>query len=276
MGSARSELQRRARSAILQYAFFRWESAVVVAGTILVTALLPRPFPWWPVWGWPFLGLLGVAAIFYSSLNDPEANARVVRNLVQQRFNPREIGDRALREEVETALAYQQQIETQIRQQRAGVMHDRLQDTANQLSEWIANVHRLAVTLDAFRRDELLARDMKTVPEELETLTARRDLERDPEIRQELARVVASKGKQWQTLRTLHTRMEQAELRLEQSMTALATIYGQIQLIGAREMDTGRADRLQADIREEIAQLDDLLRSINEISEQMEWYGGEG
>jgi len=276
MGSARSQLQSKARSAILQYAFFRWESAVVVAGTILATALLPRPFAWWPPWGWPLLGLLGVAAIFYSSLSDPEANARVVHNLLQQRFNPGEIGDRALREEVETAMAYQQQIETQIRQQRAGVMRDRLQDTANQLSEWMANVHRLAVTLDAFRRDELLTRDLNAVPEELNALAMRYDMERDPDLRHELAGVVASKRKQWQTLCTLKTRMEQAELRLEQSMTALATIYGQIQLIGTREMDSGRADRLQADIREEIAQLDDLLRSINEISEQMEWYGGEG
>jgi hypothetical protein len=54
-------------------------------------------------------------------------------------------------------------------------------------------------------------------------------------------------------------------------MTALSTVYGQIQLIGAREVDSGRAERLEADIREEIDQLDDLISSINEISEQMEW-----
>jgi hypothetical protein len=267
----RSELQKKARSAILQYAFFRWESAVVLAGTFLLTALLPRPFPWWPVWGWPLLGMLGMAGIFYSSLTDAEANARVVLELLQQRFNPREIADDALRQEVETALTYQQRIETQIRRQRVGVLRDRLEDTANQLSDWIANIHRLAVKLDAYGRDDLLAQERKTVPEEIESLSSRRDSERDPELRRELERVVESKGKQWQTLRTLDARMKQAELRLEQTMTALSTVYGQIQLIGARDVDGSRAERLEADIREEIDQLDDLISSINEISEQVEW-----
>jgi hypothetical protein len=125
--------------------------------------------------------------------------------------------------------------------------------------------------LDAYRRDDLLAQERNTVPEEIESLSARRDRERDPKLRQELERVVESKGKQWQTLRTLDARMKQAELRLEQTMTALSTVYGQIQLVGAREVDSGRAERLEAEIREEISQLDDLISSINEISEQVEW-----
>jgi uncharacterized protein YoxC len=65
--------------------------------------------------------------------------------------------------------------------------------------------------------------------------------------------------------------MRQAELRLEESMTALSTVYSQMQLIGAREVDSSRSERLQADIREEIAQLNDLISSINEISEQVDW-----
>jgi hypothetical protein len=271
MATTRSELQKKAQSAILQYAFFRWESAVVLAGTILLTALRPQPFPWWPVWGWPLLGLLGLTGLFYSSLTDAEANAKVVLELLQQRFDPRKIADEALRQEVETALTYQQRIETHIRRQRAGVLRERLEDTANQLSDWIANIYRLAVTLDAYRRDDLLAQERNTVPEEIESLSARRDRERDPKLRQELERVVESKGKQWQTLRTLDARMKQAELRLEQTMTALSTVYGQIQLVGAREVDSGRAERLEAEIREEISQLDDLISSINEISEQVEW-----
>jgi hypothetical protein len=207
-----------------------------------------------------------LVAIFYSSLTDAEANARVVLQLLRQRFDPRKIGDQALRQEVEGALTYQQRIETQVRGQRDGALRERLEDTANQLSDWIGNIYRLAVKLDAYRRDELLAEERKAVPREIETLSARRDRERDPELRQELARVVESKGKQWQTLRALDARMKQAELRLEQSMTALSTVYGQIQLIEARDVDSGRAERLEADIREEIDQLDDLITSINEIS----------
>jgi len=268
MTTTRSELQKEAQSAILQYAFFRWESAVVLAGTIVLTLLLPHPFPWWPVWGWPLLGLLGVGGIVISSLTDAEANAEVLLTLFQQQFDPREIEDPALRREVESALTYQRRIETLVREQRPGVLRDRLEDTANQLSDWIANIHELALKLDAYRHDELLAEERETVPEEIEELSARRERERDPEMRQELDRVLESKGKQWQTLRTLDARMKQAELRLEQSTTALSTVYSQIQLVGARDVSSGRSERLEADIREEIEQLNDLISSINEVSEQ--------
>ncbi len=268
MATTRSELQKEAQSAILQYAFFRWESAVVLAGTIVLTLLLPRPFPWWPVWGWPLLGVLGVAGIFISSLTDAEANAEVLLALFQQQFDPYEIEDQALRQEVESALTYQRRIETLIREQRPGVLQDRLEDTANQLSDWIANIHRLASKLDAYRRDELLAHERETVPREIEELSARRKREHDAEVREDLNRVLESKGKQWQTLRALDRRMKQAELRLEQSTTALSTVYSQVQLVSARDVGSGRSERLEADIREEIDQLNDLISSINEISEQ--------
>jgi hypothetical protein len=268
MATTRSKLQKEAQSAILQYAFFRWESAVVVAGTILLTLLFPRPFPWWPVWGWPVLGSLGVAAIVLSSLTDSEANARVLLSLFQEQFNPGDIEDESLRQEVESALAHQRRIETLIQEQRDGVLRDRLEDSANQLSDWIANVHRLALKLDAYRRDDLLARERESVPQEIEDMAARRERERDPEVREELDRVLKSKGRQWETLRALDARMRQAELRLEESTTALSTVYGQIQLVGARDVDSGRSERLQADIREEIDQLNDLISSIEEISQR--------
>ena len=69
MSTIRSKLQKQAKSALLQYAFLRWESAVVIAGAILLTALWPKPFKWWPVWGWPLLGLLGLAAFFWLFIN---------------------------------------------------------------------------------------------------------------------------------------------------------------------------------------------------------------
>ena len=266
MPTARSELRKKAKSAILQHAFFRWESAVVLAGTLLLAVLLPRPFPWWPVWGWPLLGVLGLTTLGYTSLTDAETNARVVSELFQQQFDARKIKDEALRQEVETALEYQRRIEAQAHSQRPGVLRDRMEDTADQLSVWISNIYELALKLDAYRRDELLAHERKTVPQEIEELTARRRLTNDPATQRRLDQVLESKGQQWQTLRALAARMEQAELQLEQSMTALATVHSQVQLIDARDVDGGRSERLGADIREQIERLNDLISSINEIS----------
>jgi hypothetical protein len=265
MSSIRSELEKKAKSALLQHAFFRWESAVVLAGTILFTVLFTRPFPWWPVWGWPLLGLLGLGSIVYSSLTDAETNAQVIQDLLRARFDVNQIRDQALRTDLEYAFEFQRNIEAYVRRQRDSARRTRLKDTANQLVDWIANVYRLALRLDAYRFDVLLAKERALVPDEIDSLVARREKENNPTVQQELDQALESKNKQWQMLRSLDTRMKQAELKLEQSLTALATVYNQLQLIAAQDVDSSRSDHLHADIREQIERLNDLISSINEV-----------
>ncbi|MBS1252868.1 MAG: hypothetical protein MAG451_01911 [Anaerolineales bacterium] len=265
MPTIRTELQKRAQSAIIQYAFFRWESAVVIAMTIVLTALFPRPFAWWPLWGWPLLGVTGLAGIVATSLTDAETNAKVLLELFQEQFNPRVIQDQALREKVETALEYQQRIEALVRRQRRGVLRDHLENSANQLSDWMRNIYRLAQRLDAYRQDGLIAKERETVPGEIDELADRRQRQHNPQVREQLDEVLESKKKQWAALQALHTRMKQAELQLEQSVTALATIYSQVQLVDAQDVDSGRSERLQTDIKEQVDQLNDLIGAINEV-----------
>jgi hypothetical protein len=265
MTTIRSDLQQRAQGAIIQYAIFRWESAVVLALTLILTFVLRRPFPWWPPFGWPLLGLIGLAMIFYSSLIDADTNARVLLDLFQEQFDARRIQDKALRQQVENGLEYQRRIEIQVRRQRPGLIHDRLEDTANQITNWLSNIYQLALRLDAYRADDLLARERSALPKELDRLAAQRKLEGNARMQAQLDEVIAGKGKHWQTLRELDARMQQAALQMEQSLTALATIYSQVQLIDAQGVDSGRAERLQADIREQVDRLNDLVSSINEV-----------
>lgn len=261
----RTELQRKAQNALLQYAFFRWESAVVIAGTILLTVFIPRPLPGWPIWGWPVLGMIGLAAIVYSSLTDSEANAKILLDMFQEQFNPRRIKDKKLQQDVETALEYQRRIERHVRTQRPGVMRDRLEDTAGQLTDWVSNIYQLARRLDAYRQDRLLANERKAVPTEINNLTARLKLETDQQLRQQMEQILEGKRKQWDTLKALDARMKQAQLQIDQSLTALATVYSQVQLIGAQDLESGRAERLRADIQEQVNRLNDLVASINEV-----------
>jgi hypothetical protein len=265
MPTIRTQLQKRAQSAIIQYAFFRWESAVAIAITILLTALFPRPFAWWPIWGWPLLGVIGLAGIVVTSLTDAETNAKVLLELFQEQFNPRQIKDQALREKVEAALEYQRRIEGLVRRQRRGVLRDHLENSANQLSDWIRNIYRLAQRLDAYRHDRLIAREWEAVPQEIQELRARHEAQQNPQLRQQLDQVLESKQKHIQALRALGAHMKQAELQLEQSVTALATVYSQVQLVDARDVDSGRSERLQADIQEQVDQLNDLISAINEV-----------
>lgn len=265
MSTIRTELQEQAQGAILQYALFRWESSVVIALTIVLFFLLRRPFYWWPPFGWPLLGLVALLLLVYSSLNDAETNARVLLDLFQEQFDPGQIRDAELRKDVEMALAYQRRIETEIHKQREGLIRDRLEETANQITDWLSNIYQLAQRVDSYRSDELLAQERDELPKELERLTAQRKWETNSTLQAQLDEVIAGKGNHWQALRELDARMKQAVLQLEQSLTALATVYSQVQLIDAQSINSGRAERLQEDIREQVARLDDLVSSINEV-----------
>ncbi len=263
--SARKQIERRARRAIVQYALFRWESAVVIAGTILLSFFLPQPFPGWPAWGWIALAVVAELLIVYTSLTDPETNARVVADLFRQRFNPREIRDRALREQLEQALDYHERVERLVQQQRGGVLRDRLADTTAQLGDWLESIFRLARQLDAYQADAIIRRDRAAVPEDIRRLRARLREEDDPSVRAQLEATLASRESQWRSLEALDNTMDRARYQLESTISALGTVYSQIQLIGARDVDSDRAQRLRQDIADQVAALHDIVQAINEV-----------
>jgi hypothetical protein len=262
MARSRIELSKRA---IVQYAIFRWENAFVVAGSILLTAFFPRPFTWWPVWGWALLGLLGVGAITYSSISNIRFNAQLLLSTFQDQFDLKRIELPEFRKKVESALEYQRRIVSRVQNQESSVLWSRAEDTALQLDEWITNVYRLCLRLDAFERDKLLGDEMTAVPAELDQLKQRLESEKDPEILSKLKQVIESKRQQHETLLALVQRMKQAELQLEQSLTAIATVDSQIRLLDAQDVDSGRSERLYADVREQVNRLNDLIGSINEV-----------
>jgi uncharacterized protein YoxC len=73
------------------------------------------------------------------------------------------------------------------------------------------------------------------------------------------------KRKHLESLQALDTRMRQAQLQMDQSITALATVYSQVRLIDAQDIASGRAERLRSDIQEQVNRLNDLVASINEV-----------
>lgn len=265
MASTRTETEKQAQKDLLQFALFRWESALTVALTILLTFLFPKPFGWWPMWGWPLLGLIGLATIIYSSLTDIEANQNVLLDAFQQQFDLRAIQDPELRDDVQNALDYQRRIREQIRGMDQTLVRDRMEDTAGRISDWVSNVYKLASRVDTYRQDDLIKREARSLPKEIEQLEAQRRLESDPTILAQLDQVIDSKGQHWQSIRDLDSKIKQAQLQMEQSVTSLATIYSQIQLVDAQDVNSGRAERLQDDIQEQVNRLNDLVESINEV-----------
>ena len=267
MSSFRSQMTKETRSAIVQYALFRWENAVVLAGTIVLTSFMPKPFPWWPIWGWPLLGLLGIGAIFYSSLTNEKKNAEFLLKFFQDQFDLKTIQQVELREEVALALEYQRRIEAQVRRKGRGILWDQPGDTANQLNDWIANIYRIAKRLDVYRRDGLLDSQRETVPDEIRSLETRITQEDHQAFKDQLKELLESKKRQWETLLALDQRMKQAEIQLSQTLSAMATVDNQVKLIDAQDVESGRSERLRADIREQVNRLNDLIGSINEVND---------
>ncbi|MEZ4634214.1 MAG: hypothetical protein R2856_04420 [Caldilineaceae bacterium] len=192
--STRTELQERAKSMLLQYAVFRWENggdrgaavdgALPAAGAALAD-----------------LGLgdsggdrRGCHRLLQP--HRPRRQCKIPVDLMQEEFNPLQIRDQKLRDEVNRGLEYQWRIEQAVQGQRPGLMRDRLENTAGQLSDWVSNVFQLALRLDAYLQDSLLRQERQNVPQEIEQIAARVNAERNPEIRFQVEEVLDGKRKQ--------------------------------------------------------------------------------
>ena len=153
------KLMLRARRAMVAHAFYRLESALTIALTILLAFFLPRPFPWWRWWYWAILGITAEALIVYTSLTDTRTGQQVVAALLRERFYPGAIKTRAYRDKVRQALVYRDQIEATLQAKRG--QRDTLQALENRMEQ------------AAFRLEETLT-SLGTVYSQFQLLRARR------------------------------------------------------------------------------------------------------
>lgn len=258
-------IEQEAGKALLKNAIFRLESALMVGGTILATVFLPDFIGWIPWWAWPLIGIVGEAAIIWSSLTDKAEQQKVVESLFREKYSAAGIRDRELNAKLKEAEQYRQRIQAVVEQQRSGLLRDRMKNTTAQVYDWIANMVELARRLDNFRSDPVIRRDLETVPKEIAQLEARLNREPNPRVREQIAATLESSQRQYAALQELRSRMQRADLQLDHSLAALGTVYSQLLLIGSKDVDSDRAQRLHDDIRGEVLALQDLVDSLNEV-----------
>lgn len=263
---ARESLEKRAQKAILQHAVFRWESAVVIALTLLLTAFGPNLIEFLPNWAWLLCGLIAEGVLVYSSLSDSEANRMVIAEMLHDEYRPERLNDKRLQQRVEEALDYRGRITTAIRERRDTLLKDELSQTAGQIDEWLGNVYNLAQRLDRYQEEkEVLERDKKRAIEDIRKYEQKARIEQDPMVQQQIIETIEGKQRQIQTIESLENTMERAELQLESTMSALGTIYSQTMLVDAKDIDSGRAKRLRQEIGEEVQELDNVLLAMDEV-----------
>lgn len=268
-------LEKRAQKAIIQESFFRPESAVILAITMIITAasIMTR----WagldlPVFSaiHPILWLLGGALVegvlMASSITDAKFREGVVAKLLRDEFRPEALRDKRLQRQMSEALDYRSRIEQGINEQGDGMLADELRQTASQIDEWLENMYDLARKIDRYQTQrEVLERDRKRAESRLLQLQHAQEREDNAALKQQLQVTAESVQRQLQTLSQLDDTIKRANLQLENSLIHLSTIYSQTMLVDAKDIDRARARRLRQEITEEVTELNDLLVSMDEV-----------
>lgn len=250
-GSREQERSAHAR-ALLSYALFRWESAVTLAMTLILAVFLPDPFrgavPFWGWWMWIGLGVLAEALIVGTTLTDRDVRARIVSQLVRDRFNLDAILDHDLRQRVVKALDIREQMEVVLQHSRgrvsgassggapfgaAPLSASHWDALGDEVSGWIEGMYRLARRLDEVHDQAALLTEVQALQERLEETAGRVDAQ------------------------------------LDDSLGALEAIYTQVQLVAARGADDRRVQQLRREIAAHVQSLSELEREIAESFEQI-------
>jgi hypothetical protein len=265
-----AELERKAGRSILLQSFYRWESGVIIGLTVALCLLtlagvVPVLFGLLDWWFWLALGLVGEAAFLWSSIRDPAFREQAVDRMFRQTFDPRQIRDEGLRQQVEKALEYRKRIEEAIDRGREGVLQSHLRDASRDITRWLESVFRLARRLDRYQNDPVIRQDRQEVGPAIDTLKKRLATEEDPTVQRQISQAIAQRQIQRDNLVKLENVMEQAQFQLESTITAIATVYSQMMILGARDVASGRARRLQQEIADQVQALQDVVQTLDQV-----------
>ncbi|MCK6626290.1 MAG: hypothetical protein L6R45_14080 [Anaerolineae bacterium] len=157
--------------------------------------------------------------------------------------------------------AYKAQLDQAI---KASGQRTHLQALGGQIDTWTETIQDLVERIGKLRRDEIIRRDVETVPAAIADLESRLHRESDPAIRAQLERTLANRRKQLASLDQLQNTVRRAEIQIESTLSLLGTIYSQI-LTGQSTSHVADTSRLSADVDEEVRLLQDQLEALREV-----------
>ena len=178
-------VRNRATGAILRSAVLSWQTLLTVAVTGVLFVTQPTPFVGWQPWFWLVGGALAEVAFIVSNLTDPDAATRAVSREFEERFDSSQVKNPVSRQRLQSALEYRRNM-VGLTKRHGGAMRLSLQQTVEDVNDWIKHMYDLALHVDAFEDNELVERDRKMVPQQIEKVQMRLDkVERDPAVRAE-------------------------------------------------------------------------------------------
>jgi hypothetical protein len=260
------DLRQRTFWTLLQNAIFSPLSGLLIAASILLVGLgVNVPVLNAPPVAW----LIGLAPLWLvtviANIVSKQAGEQAASQVFREQFDINRIANQHLRTVVTQAIAYRERIDKAVEQFPSAPMQGRLQDVANQVEEWVGRIYTLARRLDAYRSDAIISADLQSVPQSIQQLQRRMAAEDDASVRREIQDTLSRRQAQLATLNSLDSTMDRAELQLENTLTALGTVYSQVLLLDARDVDSAKTQRLRDNIADQVASLQDIQSSLDEV-----------
>jgi hypothetical protein len=260
-------VRERALGAVIGNAFLRWESVLTIVLTAILFFFVPAPFTWWQPWFWLVAGAIAEGALVVSAVTDPEAASQAIAREFEAKYDLREVKSTVSRQRLQSALEYRRNM-LALAKHHQGAMRASLMQTVSDINDWIGNMYDLAQHIDAFDNNELVDRDRRMVPQQIEKTRIRINQEKDPAVRKDLEEQLKQLEQQLTNLEATVNSVKRAEIQLESTLSSLGTIYAQMSLLGTKEVDSSRAQRLRLEIQDEVSSLQDTIDAMDEFQQQ--------
>ncbi len=259
------ELRERALGALVTDAFFTWPSALVIGLTMIAFFSGISLFDAFQPWMWLVIGAILEVIYLVVTVNDPTARRQAISRMLQEKFDPRDIRNLPARQRLQKALEYKRSIDEFIAKQ-SGAMQLALQDTANEIEDWIEQIYLLGKSIDNFESNAIVERDRREVPTQLRSLETRLKLESDPTVKAELQEAIAIRKRLLEDLGKVASLVKRTEIKMDNTVAQLSSVHTKLQQMAhTKEMDSTRARRLSQEIHDEVAALADIVEAMEDV-----------
>ena len=160
---------------------------------------------------------------------------------------------------------YQSKIEAMTRQAKPdSLARLRMEQLNSRVQDWEQTITEIVMRTLAQEEDELLTLERKQVPKAIKRLEKQLANTQDEQLRQKLELTLENRRLQLDELERKATNRQMTELKVENTLAQLSTIYAQLH--NGQYMTNRRSyDRLTNDISDEVGRLDDYLSTLDEL-----------
>ena len=165
------------------------------------------------------------------------------------------------------AVGYRRRIQSLIKNRRRGPLSAWMAALLPKLEGWEERVGQLADRLANFETDRLIQRDIQEVPANIDRMQALWEVETDATMRGQIERTLAGYKEQQTQLEALTKLMRRTRFVLDDTLAAMGTIYSQVQVVDAMDIDGVRAAQIGDEIQAQVDRLNDVLSAYSDVNQ---------